>query len=91
MSASYLSVGGIGRGHIPKPQDFVMAARSTLFKSNRSQAVRLDLGRKGTPIGDYDVLIAGRARSRGLIVMTAGLGEIRRVEVLGCEGWLNQV
>ncbi len=39
-------------------------------------------------IGGYDLLIAGHARSRGLVVVTGDLGEFTRVEGLRCEDWL---
>jgi tRNA(fMet)-specific endonuclease VapC len=42
-------------------------------------------------IGSYDVLIAGHARSRGLVVVTGNLGEFRRVEGLRSEDWLAPV
>lgn len=51
--------------------------------------IRADLERKGTPIGGYDVLIAGHARSRGLIVVTGNLREFSRVEGLRCEDWFS--
>ena len=47
-----------------------------------------DLGRKGQQIGSYDVLIAGQARSKGLVVVTANLAEFSRVDGLRCEDWL---
>ena len=50
--------------------------------------IRAMLERQGNPIGGYDLLIAGHARSRGLIVVTGNLGEFRRVEGLRCEDWL---
>jgi len=49
--------------------------------------IRSDLERLGKPIGGYDVLIAGHARSRGLVVVTGNLGEFRRVDGLRCEDW----
>lgn len=49
--------------------------------------IRADLERQGTPIGSYDLLIAGHARSRGLVVVTGNLAEFRRVEGLRCEDW----
>lgn len=49
--------------------------------------IRADLERQGTPIGGYDGLIAGHARSRGLVVVTGKLAEFRRVEGLRCEDW----
>jgi tRNA(fMet)-specific endonuclease VapC len=36
-------------------------------------------------IGPYDILIAGHARSRGLVVVTGNLGEFHRVEGLRAE------
>lgn len=51
--------------------------------------IRADLERKGTPIGAYDVLIAGHARSRGLAVVTANLREFNRVNGLRAEDWLE--
>lgn len=50
--------------------------------------IRAELERRGQKIGAYDVLIAGHARSRGLIVVTGNLGEFRRVDGLRCEDWL---
>lgn len=51
--------------------------------------IRAGLERKGTPIGAYDLLIAGHARSRGLTVVTGNLREFRRVEGLRSEDWLE--
>ena len=80
--------------------------RTTLFVSDRSQAVRLppavafgnaaahtadiraNLERRGLPIGAYDVMIAGHARSRGLVVVTGNPREFDRVEGLRSEDWL---
>jgi len=49
--------------------------------------IRASLERQGLPIGGYDLLIAGHARSRGLIVVTGNLREFNRVEGLRCEDW----
>ena len=49
--------------------------------------IRAALERRGRSIGGYDVLIAGHARSRGLIVVTGNRGEVDRVEGLRCEDW----
>lgn len=49
--------------------------------------IRADLERKGHMIGGYDLLIAGHARSRGLIVVTGNMGEFSRVDGLRCEDW----
>ncbi|MFT4252839.1 MAG: tRNA(fMet)-specific endonuclease VapC [Caulobacter sp.] len=50
--------------------------------------IRAALERSGRSIGGYDLLIAGHARSRGLVVITGDLGEFARVEGLRCEDWL---
>lgn len=50
--------------------------------------IRATLERRGQPIGGYDLLIAGHARSRGLAVVTGNLTEFSRVEGLRCEDWL---
>jgi tRNA(fMet)-specific endonuclease VapC len=50
--------------------------------------IRATLERKGQPIGGYDVLIAGHARSRGLTIVTGNLSEFGRVDGLRCEDWL---
>lgn len=50
--------------------------------------IRATLERQGRSIGSYDVLIAGHARSRGLIVVTGNLGEFDRVDGLRCEDWM---
>jgi tRNA(fMet)-specific endonuclease VapC len=50
--------------------------------------IRADLERRAMPIGAYDLLIAGHARSQGLVVVTGNLGEFRRVDGLRAEDWL---
>jgi len=49
--------------------------------------IRAALEREGLGIGGYDVLIAGHARSRGLIIVTGNLGEFQRVAGLRSEDW----
>lgn len=49
--------------------------------------IRASLARQGLPIGSYDALIAGHARSEGLIVVTGNLREFQRVDGLRCEDW----
>jgi tRNA(fMet)-specific endonuclease VapC len=51
--------------------------------------IRATLERRGQAIGGYDTLIAGHARSRGLIVVTGNLREFGRVEGLRTEDWLG--
>ncbi len=53
-----------------------------------SAEIRATLERRGLPIGGYDLLIAGHARSLGLVVVTGNLREFSRVEGLRVEDWL---
>ncbi len=50
--------------------------------------VRAELERGGAVIGPYDLMIAGHARSRGLVVVTGNLREFRRVDGLRSEDWM---
>ena len=50
-------------------------------------SIRAALARVGTPIGPYDQMIAGHARSRGLIVVTANTDEFKRVPGISIEDW----
>ena len=50
-------------------------------------AVRAELERSGLPIGPYDILIAGQARVRGLVLVTANVRGFERVNGLACEDW----
>ena len=49
--------------------------------------IRAELERKGTPIGPMDLLIAGHARSQGLILVTNNTREFARVTGLRIEDW----
>lgn len=49
--------------------------------------IRADLERQGRKIGPHDCLIAGHARSRGLVVVTGNTREFGRVDGLRCENW----
>lgn len=49
--------------------------------------LRAELAAVGLPIGGYDLLIAGQARARGLIVVTANTREFERVVGLNFEDW----
>ena len=53
--------------------------------------VRAFLRRAGTPIGPYDVLIAGQALSRNLILVTNNVREFSRVEGLIVQDWTSRL
>ena len=49
--------------------------------------IRATLYRNDNVIGPYDLMIAGHARSRGLIVVTGNVKEFQRVDGLRAEDW----
>lgn len=49
--------------------------------------VRAELYAAGQPIGPYDMMIAGHARSLGLILVTNNVKEFERVQGLRLENW----
>ena len=49
--------------------------------------LRAWLALRGTLIGPYDMLIAGQARARNLVLATRNTGEFRRVPGLKIEDW----
>lgn len=49
--------------------------------------VRAELEAAGTPIGAYDVLLAGQARRRGATIVTSNVSEFGRVAGLKWENW----
>ena len=51
--------------------------------------IRAELERRGTPIGPYDLMISGHARSEGLVLVTNNTREFGRVEGLRLENWAH--
>lgn len=51
--------------------------------------VKAELEQSGSIIGPYDMMIAGHARSLGLILVTNNDAEFRRVEGLRVRNWLK--
>ena len=71
-----------------------MAARLEVLPFDEMAAVhfgqvRAELAREGTPIGPYDQMIAGHARSLGLILVTNNTKEFIRVLGLRLENWVT--
>jgi len=52
-----------------------------------SAQIRAELEKSGTPIGAYDQMIAGHARSCGLVVVSNNTREFQRVSGLRVENW----
>jgi tRNA(fMet)-specific endonuclease VapC len=70
------------------------AARLDILPFDREAAIhtgqlRAELAKAGTPIGPYNGLIAGHARSRGMIVVTNNRKEFSRVPGLRSEDWIE--
>jgi tRNA(fMet)-specific endonuclease VapC len=62
----------------------------TLFDEDDARtggSVRAELEAAGTPIGAYDVLLAGQARRRGAVLVTSNAKEFARVTGLKWEDW----
>jgi tRNA(fMet)-specific endonuclease VapC len=51
--------------------------------------IRAELIKAGKQIGPYDQMIAGHARSRGLVVVTNNTKEFKRVPGMRIEDWTN--
>lgn len=68
------------------------AARLTVLPFEEKAAahygqIRAELEHKGTPIGPYDLMIAGHARGEGLVLVTNNVREFERVDGLRIENW----
>ena len=55
--------------------------------SRQAGAIRAELKKSGTPIGPYDVLIAGQAKARDLVLVSNNIREFGRVPDLRLEDW----
>ncbi|NTG49902.1 type II toxin-antitoxin system VapC family toxin [Agrobacterium rhizogenes] len=55
--------------------------------ARKAGEIRAALAILGTPIGAYDVLIAGQAVARDLILVTHNVRELQRVKNLRFEDW----
>jgi tRNA(fMet)-specific endonuclease VapC len=55
--------------------------------ARQAGVIRAELAARGTPIGPYDLLIAGQALSRGLTLVTHNTREYSRVSGLRIEDW----
>jgi len=51
--------------------------------------IRAQLEKKGMPIGPYDLLIAGLARSQNMTLVTNNIKEFERVVNLHLENWVE--
>ena len=57
--------------------------------ASKAASLRAHLTKKGTPIGGYDLLIAGVALARGMCLVTSNIGEFEKIEELQVESWVS--
>ena len=57
--------------------------------ANHFGQIRAELYRIGRPIGPYDMMIAGQARARGLVLVSNNVKEFKRVSGLMLENWVR--
>ena len=60
-----------------------------IAEASASASIRAKLEKKGTPIGPYDILIAGTAIEHQGILVTNNLKEFSRVPKLKTENWYS--
>jgi tRNA(fMet)-specific endonuclease VapC len=68
------------------PLNLIKLDRSSAVKA---AAIRAQLEKKGIPIGPYDLLIAGLARSLDMILVTNNTKEFERIDGLHLENWIE--
>lgn len=57
--------------------------------ATEAAVIRAELERKGKPIGPYDLLIAGLARSRDMTLVTNNIKEFERIKGLHLDNWVE--
>ena len=68
------------------PLNLINLDRSSAMES---AIIRAQLEKKGKPIGPYDLLIAGLARSRDMTLVTNNIKEFEKVVNLHLENWVE--
>ena len=68
------------------PLNLVCLDRSSAIEA---AIIRAQLEKKGMPIGPYDLLIAGLARSRDMTLVTNNIKEFERADSLHLENWVE--
>jgi tRNA(fMet)-specific endonuclease VapC len=62
----------------------------TQADANTTAEIRALLKARGIPIGPYDVMLAGCAKQRGLILVTDNLAEFQQIEGIVVENWVTR-
>lgn len=58
--------------------------------ATQTAQIKAELAKKGSPIGAYNVMLAGHALSQGLIMVTNNLREFSKVSGLRSESWVSR-
>ena len=69
-----------------RPLNLINLDRSSAIEA---ATIRAQLERKGMPIGPYDLLIAGLARSLDMTLVTNNIKEFERIVGLHLENWVK--
>jgi hypothetical protein len=69
--------------HAPQPN------QKPRYPGHRLAKIRAELYRAGQLIGPYDMMIAGHARAKGLVLVTNNIEEFKRVPGLLLENWVS--
>ena len=88
---------GITKSNAPKKRQQQLAEICSLVKilpfgaveAKQAASIRTKLEKKGTPIGPYDLLIAGTALSHNAALVTNNVKEFSRVPKLQIENWFE--
>jgi tRNA(fMet)-specific endonuclease VapC len=86
---------GIARSTSPKKrrkqlEDFTSLVKVLPFGTEEARSaafIRVDLEKKGQPIGPYDILIAAVAMTNQFILVTRNTAEFSRIKGLRLENW----
>ncbi len=75
------------RNQLESLVEFVNISSFSSKEAEAAAMIRADLESKGTPIGPYDILIAGTALSTNATLVTHNIKEFKRVSGLHLEDW----
>lgn len=74
-------------GQLNSLLDAIRVLPFSIEEAKSSAAIRAQLEKKGTPIGPFDVLIAGTAMANRAILVSRNLAEFNRIDGLKTEDW----
>lgn len=89
---------GVAKSHFPEKNKIALIEFLSIFNilpfddtdAVEFGMIKTDLEKKGKIIGPMDLLIAGQAKSKKLILVTNNIKEFERVEGLKIENWVKE-